>query len=157
MEHGHLAWSLLTAWQANDDLETAEVHGLTPEVHLVQCRTLSAQGWQPVAIAVAQGTPTTLGSYWASSVWHRPLPTAQVRMADSVRRAQAAVALLRRGERDKILDTLRVSSDPESMTQFIHLCKARGVSADDLWYCVGVVHAIGNPQSRNHSRRIRRV
>ena len=45
------------------------------------------------------------------------------------RRAGAAITLLRQGEREEIFDALRVGDDPESLTQFVHRCKARGVAS----------------------------
>ncbi|HVA45075.1 MAG TPA: formylglycine-generating enzyme family protein [Pirellulales bacterium] len=63
------------------------------------------------------------------------LPQAQ-RVALGRRRAGAAIALLRQGEREAALEALRVDDDPESLTQFVHRCRSRGVSPADLLDCI---------------------
>jgi eukaryotic-like serine/threonine-protein kinase len=52
------------------------------------------------------------------------------------RRANAAVTLLRLGEREKVLPLFDVSDDPEALTQFIFRCRPRGVGADALLDCL---------------------
>ncbi len=48
-------------------------------------------------------------------------------------RATAAITLLRKGwNRAELLDVLKVTDDPEAMTQFVHRCKARGVTVVEL-------------------------
>ncbi len=49
------------------------------------------------------------------------------------RRANAAIGLWRLGAADAALDALRVREDPESLTQFVHHCKGRGIKAEELW------------------------
>jgi formylglycine-generating enzyme required for sulfatase activity/cellulose biosynthesis protein BcsQ len=58
------------------------------------------------------------------------------RVAYGQRRAGAAVALLRLGERRKVLTVFEVSDDPEALTQFIFRCRARGVGMDALLDCL---------------------
>jgi len=48
------------------------------------------------------------------------------------RRANAAITLLRQGTREEIFAALRVREDPESLTQFVHRCRAREVQPLDL-------------------------
>jgi len=48
------------------------------------------------------------------------------------RRANAAVTLLRLGEREKVLPVFDMTDDPEALTQFIFRCRPRGVSVDAL-------------------------
>jgi serine/threonine protein kinase/formylglycine-generating enzyme required for sulfatase activity len=48
------------------------------------------------------------------------------------RRANAAITLLRQGERNSYFDALRVTDDPESLSQFIHRCRAWGVTPTEL-------------------------
>ena len=57
------------------------------------------------------------------------------------RRAGAAITLLRQGERELIFDVFRVSSDPESLSQFIARSKSRGVQAKELLDCVEIVES----------------
>lgn len=48
------------------------------------------------------------------------------------RRANAAVSLLRLGERETVLPVFDYTDDPEALTQFIFRCKPRGVSVAQL-------------------------
>ncbi|HEV3021586.1 MAG TPA: bifunctional serine/threonine-protein kinase/formylglycine-generating enzyme family protein, partial [Pirellulales bacterium] len=70
----------------------------------------------------------------------RELPAADLpqleRVALGRRRAGAAITLLRQGERESILNALRVEDDPESLTQFVHRCRARGILPVELLDCV---------------------
>ena len=52
------------------------------------------------------------------------------------RRANAAVTLLRLGEREKVLPVFDMSDDPEALTQFIFRCHPRGVAVDALLDCL---------------------
>ena len=52
------------------------------------------------------------------------------------RRANAAVTLLRLGEREKVLPVFDMTDDPEALTQFIFRCRPRGVAADALLDCL---------------------
>ncbi len=52
------------------------------------------------------------------------------------RRANAAVTLLRLGEREKVLPVFDMSHDPEALTQFIFRCRPRGVAVDALLDCL---------------------
>jgi eukaryotic-like serine/threonine-protein kinase len=52
------------------------------------------------------------------------------------RRANAAVTLLRLGEREKVLPVFEMSDDPEALTQFIFRCRPRGVAVDALLDCL---------------------
>jgi formylglycine-generating enzyme required for sulfatase activity len=48
------------------------------------------------------------------------------------RRANAAVTLLRLGEREKVLSLFDWSDDPEALTQFIFRCRPRGIGVEPL-------------------------
>ena len=52
------------------------------------------------------------------------------------RRANAAVTLLRLGEREKVLPVFDMTDDPEALTQFIFRCRPRGVAVDALLDCL---------------------
>ncbi|MCA9216807.1 MAG: protein kinase [Planctomycetales bacterium] len=58
--------------------------------------------------------------------------TESERITIGKRRANAAVSLLRLGERESVLKVFDVQEDPEAMTQFIHSVKSRRVQATDL-------------------------
>jgi formylglycine-generating enzyme required for sulfatase activity len=53
-----------------------------------------------------------------------------------IRRAGAAITLLKQGVREEIFDVFRVTDDPESLSQFVARCKARGTTAAQLIECV---------------------
>ena len=62
------------------------------------------------------------------------LPPAELGSVERVpfgqRRANAAVTLLRLGEREKVLPVFDMTDDPEALTQFIFRCRPRGVGVD---------------------------
>jgi len=70
----------------------------------------------------------------------REVPSADLPPIERVtlgqRRAGAAITLLRLGEHESILEVLRVQDDPESLTQFVHRCRQRGVLPAQLLECV---------------------
>jgi serine/threonine protein kinase/formylglycine-generating enzyme required for sulfatase activity len=53
------------------------------------------------------------------------------------RRANAAITLLRQGERDAYFGALRITDDPESLSQFVSRCKNWGVTAEELVQSLG--------------------
>jgi hypothetical protein len=83
------------------------------------------------------------------------------------RRAGAAITLLRQGERESILDVLRGDSggglredpdgglrgDPESLTQFVHRCRARGILPPQLLECLKLADQLRQPKT-GEARRI---
>ena len=62
-----------------------------------------------------------------------------------MRRAGAAIGLLRLGEVAASQGAFRIDDDPESLTQFVHRCRDRGVSADEL---VASLRLAGDVHSR---------
>ncbi|MFM8475604.1 MAG: SUMF1/EgtB/PvdO family nonheme iron enzyme [Planctomycetaceae bacterium] len=48
------------------------------------------------------------------------------------RRANAAITLLRQGEREAYFNALRITDDPESLSQFAHRCRSWGVTPQEL-------------------------
>jgi eukaryotic-like serine/threonine-protein kinase len=54
------------------------------------------------------------------------------RIAFGQRRANAAVSLLRLGEREKVLPVFHMTDDPEALTQFIFRCRDHGVRVEEL-------------------------
>jgi len=75
------------------------------------------------------------------------------RVALGKRRAGAAITLLRQGEREGILDVLRVADDPESLTQFVHRCRQRGILPRQLLECLKVADELRQRET-GESRRI---
>ncbi len=68
------------------------------------------------------------------------------------RRANAAVTLLRLGEREKVLPVFDMSDDPEALTQFIFRCRPRGVAVPALLDCLQLV---GDVQQDRYPRDTR--
>ncbi|MEZ6104794.1 MAG: hypothetical protein R3B96_01435 [Pirellulaceae bacterium] len=54
------------------------------------------------------------------------------RIAYGQHRANAAVTLVRLGEREKVLPVFNYTDDPEALTQFIFRCRERGVGTEPL-------------------------
>ena len=54
------------------------------------------------------------------------------RIAYGQRRANAAVTMLKLGEKEKVLPVFDWTDDPEAMTQFIFRCKPRGIGVETL-------------------------
>ena len=71
---------------------------------------------------------------FATSVQQQPTDDldAEERTALGQERATSAITLLRQGERESILDALRYQDDPETLTQFVHRCRARSVTPAEL-------------------------
>lgn len=71
---------------------------------------------------------------FVSSVQQQPTNelNAASRIVLAKERATSAITLLRQGEREPILDVLRYENDPEALTQFVHRCRARGVTPAEL-------------------------
>ena len=134
-----------------------------------QLTPLLAQGWRPFAIAVDSNVLLTLRreddagtaitaereehNNSCSLLLLRPVIPNDSRLSLAKRQAGSAIALLRQGEREKIFSALRVTDDPESLTQFVHRCRARGVSIGELWECVQIVERT-RPALRGDGRRL---
>ena len=54
-------------------------------------------------------------------------------------RANAAVALMRLGEREQVMSVFDMTDDPEALTQFIFRCRQREVRAEALLDCLDMV------------------
>ena len=90
-----------------------------------------------VSASPTQATVEQLGAIAATAP---PLKLGSVeRVPYGQRRANAAVTLLRLGEREKVLPVFEVTDDPEALTQFIFRCRGRGVGVDSLLDCLGIV------------------
>lgn len=94
-----------------------ELHGLDPAAHSSQARTLSAQGFRPIALTVVEAGGTRL---LTGSVWHRPVVPEAEKDALARRQAQAAVALLQLEAPDRVWPLLEHTSDPRVRSFLIH-------------------------------------
>jgi formylglycine-generating enzyme required for sulfatase activity len=118
LRRGHPERRYAVVCQASATRASAEVHGLTPEGHLARARQLAAEGYRPVALAVAalaQGEPPV-----TASVWHRPPVPAGVQDTLARRQAQAAVALVQLGQGGPVWPLLRHTPDPGRRTYLLH-------------------------------------
>ena len=67
-------------------------------------------------------------------------------------RANAAVALMRLGEREQAISVFELTDDPEALTQFIFRCRDREVSAETLLDCLDLVSQASADQYPKNSR-----
>jgi hypothetical protein len=86
------------------------VYGLDPAAHFQRCREQTAQGYRPVSWSLARTTPA--GPLVATSVWHRPVVSEEIKDQLAERQARAAVALVRIGKAEEVWSLLRHSPDP---------------------------------------------
>jgi serine/threonine protein kinase/formylglycine-generating enzyme required for sulfatase activity len=74
------------------------------------------------------------------SLWRRPNISSSDNLRFARHQASAAAALARFGEREEIFASLRITDDPESLTQFVHRCREQGVTPFELIECLGVAN-----------------
>jgi len=117
-------------------LESQQRHSQPTQEHIKAIASLQREGFVPVSIATLtdekQGIPIT------GSVWHRKSIPQSVTETLARQKANAASALVQLGEREKIFPALRITDDPESLTQFVHRCRGAGVTPQELLWCLGV-------------------
>ena len=131
-DSGNLGLRYTAVWNESTRFESKESHGLSPERHLEQCREFQDQGYRMVSVSAA----SIDGGIVTASVWHRPKVSREARERLARRQANAATALARLSHHDKLLPALRVTDDPESLTQFVHRCRAGGVTPVPLLACL---------------------
>jgi formylglycine-generating enzyme required for sulfatase activity/tRNA A-37 threonylcarbamoyl transferase component Bud32 len=131
---GHLYSQVSTE---SPDYVSVDLHGLAPAAHRKRCRDLAAQGYRPVALALAPaggpaGIPDLPAPRVAASVWHRPVVPEAAREALARRQAQAAVLLLRLGRAERVWPLLRSGPDPRLRTWVIHKLSPLGSDPQTL-------------------------
>jgi serine/threonine protein kinase/formylglycine-generating enzyme required for sulfatase activity len=104
--------------------EHRESHGLTPEEHLRVCRELAADGCRPASVSVA---PLSDGRLITASAWHRPVVTDAAKDQLAQRQANAASALLRLNETERVWPRLRSGPEPRERTFLIHRLGELGI------------------------------
>ena len=115
-------------WQACTSYASVESHGLSPQEHLVQCRQFQSQSYRPVAMSAAfVDEPQKLAT---ASVWHRPVVSEDEKETLVRRQANAAIALLRLGESEKVWPLLKHSPDPRLRSWLIHRLSPMGVTSE---------------------------
>lgn len=100
-----------------------------------------------VAASPAVATVEDLGKIAAASP---PADMGSVqRVSYGQRRANAAVTMLRLGERKRVAPVLDWSDDPEALTQFIFRCKPRGIGVEPLLDLLQLVAASSDRYPRD--------
>jgi serine/threonine protein kinase/formylglycine-generating enzyme required for sulfatase activity len=117
------AANALADYAANDrERLTKLLTQATPEQYAVIYPLVSAvpspENISQLSQVAATPPPEDLGSF--------------ARIAYGQQRANAAVTMLKLGEKEKVLPVFDWTDDPEAMTQFIFRCKPRGISVDNL-------------------------
>ena len=134
MKPGNLDLRYTAVWNESARFDSKESHGLSPEGHLEQCRKFHDQGYRMVSVSAA----SIDGGIVTASVWHRPKVSREAREKLARRQANAVTAMARLSQHDKLLPALRVTDDPESLTQFVHRCRAEGVTPVQLLACLAL-------------------
>jgi serine/threonine protein kinase/formylglycine-generating enzyme required for sulfatase activity len=104
-------------------------------VRLTQLLTLATPEQYAVLYPLVSAVPSPETISQLSEVAAAPPPEdlgSVQRIAFGQRRANAAVTMLRLGEKEKVLPVFDWTDDPEAMTQFIFRCNPRGISVDNL-------------------------
>jgi formylglycine-generating enzyme required for sulfatase activity len=112
-------------WQPSAAFTVVESHGLDPAGHAEQAGQWIAEGYRPVALAVAAlapGQPPV-----TASSWQRPVVSDEVKDAQARRQARAAIALLRLGQAGTMWPLLRHSADPAVRSYLVNWLKPLGV------------------------------
>ena len=116
-----------------------------PELLARLCATATPTQYSILIPSVTSGVNTFLFQEVQQEPRADLLPHQRVMLGR--RRAGAAITLLRQGERRVIFELFRIKDDPEAMVQFIHRCRARGVSVTDLFECLKLATASSDDES----------
>jgi hypothetical protein len=116
-----------SCWRADAAFDQVAAHGLDPAAHLARCRELVQQGYRPAAVSVAG--PGRV----AASVWHRPVVTEEEKERLAKRQANAAVALLRLGQPERVWPLLRHSPHPRVRSYLLAGVGVLGADPQALW------------------------
>jgi formylglycine-generating enzyme required for sulfatase activity len=149
LKAGKLEYRYLGVWHPVAELTSMEVHGLDPAQHLVRCRELAAQGFRPASLSVLvtddqHPSPQPLsprgegrgagvrGGAVAASVWHRPVVPDDEKEKLGKRQANAAVALLRLNQAEKVWPLFQHSQDARARSYLIHRLSPLGTDAASI-------------------------
>lgn len=113
-------------WHPNPLSSSAELHGSGPAEHLASCKSLIAQGYRPVSVSVLE---IEAGRQTTASVWHRPVVGEDDKEKLAKRQANAAVALLKLNQTEKVWPLLKHSPDPRARSYLIHRLSPLGADA----------------------------
>jgi formylglycine-generating enzyme required for sulfatase activity/serine/threonine protein kinase len=116
-----------TFWTADARFDSQQMLGLPPAAQCERGRELARQGYRPAALSVASFP--THGGLVAVSVWHRPVITEGAKERLAQRQANAAVALLRLGQAERVWPLLKHQPDPRLRSYLIHRLSPLGADA----------------------------
>ena len=124
IQGGNLDVRYAVVWNPSTKFESQESHGLSAAKHLVRCHELQSQGYRMVSVSTA----SINGELVTASVWHRPLFSESEKETFARRQGNAAVAILRMGQAEKVWPLLKHSPDPRLRTWIIHRLSPMGAS-----------------------------
>jgi serine/threonine protein kinase/formylglycine-generating enzyme required for sulfatase activity len=116
-----------SCWKADAAFDQVAANGLDPVAHLARCRDLGRQGYRPAALSVAAPGLAT------ASVWHRPVVTEEEKERLAKRQANAAVALLRLSQPERVWPLLRLRPDPRVRSYILAGVGVLGADPQALW------------------------
>ncbi|HEV3258389.1 MAG TPA: SUMF1/EgtB/PvdO family nonheme iron enzyme [Gemmataceae bacterium] len=112
---------------ASAEFDHAVALGLTPQQQVQRCRELAGKGYRPAAFSVAAfpaggggQPPGQAEPLVTASVWHRPVVPEDAKERLAKRQANAAVALLRLGQAERVWPLLKHRPDPRMRSYLIH-------------------------------------
>ena len=131
-EDGKSESSLLATavWNVSTRFESKALHGMSITEQLVSGHQLTTDGYRPVAISVAPSREGGLPV--ATSVWHRPLVSEEVKDRLARRQANAAVALLKLDREQKVWPLFQHRPDPRARSYFIHRFGSLGADPNQV-------------------------
>jgi formylglycine-generating enzyme required for sulfatase activity/tetratricopeptide (TPR) repeat protein len=113
-------------WHESTVCSSVELHGLGPAEHFASCQSLLAQGSRPASLSVMEMAG---GAKLTASVWHRPVVGEADKERLGKRQANAAVALLKLKQPEKVWPLLKHSPDPRIRSYLIHRLSPLGADA----------------------------
>ncbi len=113
----HPERSYAGVFQASAAFDHAWALGLTPAQQREHCRELARQDYRPAALSAAA---MDRGVVLTASIWHRPVAPDADKEHLAKRQANAAAALLRLGQTERVWPLLRHRPDPRVRSYLIH-------------------------------------
>jgi hypothetical protein len=136
LKPGSLERRYTAAWHPVAGHTSTEIHGLDPVAHLARCQELIAQGYRPVSWSAAFLPPSPPAGgegrgegVFTASVWHRPVVPDDEKEKLAKRQANAAVALLKMNQPEKVWPLLNHQPDPRVRSYLIHRFSPLGADA----------------------------
>jgi hypothetical protein len=162
---GHLERRYAAVFETSATRISRELHALAPADHLARSRELTAQGYRPASISLAEftgigdlqaqgdgkstrsaGTPVP-ATLLAASVWHLPRIADADKERIALRQANAAAALVRLGEAERVWPLLAHSPGPRLRSWLVHRLAASGVEPKLLISRLFLEQNVAQPRS----------